>query len=90
MRLAALALALLVPAAAQAAVCGPADQMRLDLERRYGEIPVAYKIEPAGTLVELLASRDTGTWTLARVTTEGVACVLATGHGWRPADEVGA
>ena len=83
--MAALALGLLVqPAAAVRAqpVCMPHDELTKQLYAKFAEAPTANAIANNGALVELFASRDRSSWTLAMTRPGGMSCVLAAGQEW--------
>ncbi len=49
---------------------------------RYAEAPAAIGIG-GGNLVELLTTKDGMTWTIIWTTPKGMACIMASGEGWR-------
>ncbi len=77
------------PAAAQGApaICTARDGLLSQLERKYGEVPVAIGVTggvAGGQLVELLTAKDGMTWTLILTSPQGRSCLIASGEGWRP------
>ncbi|MCH9000383.1 MAG: hypothetical protein IID48_19265 [Proteobacteria bacterium] len=83
--MAALALGLLVqPAAAVRAqpVCMPHDELTKQLYAKFAEAPAANAIANNGALVELFATRDRSSWTLAMTRPGGMSCVLVAGEEW--------
>lgn len=83
--MAALALGLLVqPAAAVRAqpVCMPHDELTKQLYAKFAEAPTANAIANNGALVELFATRDRSSWTLAMTRPGGMSCVLVAGEEW--------
>ena len=83
--MAALALGLLVqPAAAVRAqpVCMPHDELTKQLYEKFAEAPTANAIANNGALVELFATRDRSSWTLAMTRPGGMSCVLVAGEEW--------
>ncbi len=72
------------PALAQGtpAVCNSRDRLLAQLEKRYGEVPVAIGVAD-GALVELLTAKDGFTWTIILTSPKGVSCLVASGEGWR-------
>ncbi len=83
--MAALALGLLVhtAAAVQAQpVCMPHDELIERLYATFAEVPAANAIANNGALVELFATRDGSSWTLAMTRPGGMSCVLVAGEEW--------
>ncbi len=77
------------PAAAQGApaICTARDGLLNQLERKYGEVPVAVGVTgvvAGGALVELLTTKDGLTWTIILTSPQGLSCLIASGEGWRP------
>jgi len=68
-------------AAQQQPPCGPLALM-LEKFAALGEVPVAAGLVTGGSLLEILAAPD-GSWTLFIVTPNKIACMTATGDGWR-------
>ena len=72
------------PAQAQMA-CGKRDSVVERLGEKYGEVRRGGGL--AGrTLLEVWASSATGTFTILRTYTSGVACVIAAGRQWQDED----
>ncbi len=91
-RLAPPALALLAlaaaPAAAQgAATCADHATMVRTLAERWGESRQSIGLDDANAVVELFASRETGTWTLTVTRPGGPTCMVAAGRAWEPVSE---
>lgn len=63
--------------------CQTRDALLAQLDRQYGEAPVAVGVS-GGALVELLSAEDGGTWTLVVTSPKGISCMVAAGEGWRP------
>ena len=83
--MAALALGLLVHSAAAARaqpVCMPHDELTERLYATFAEAPAANAIANNGALVELFATRDRSSWTLAMTRPGGMSCVLVAGEEW--------
>ncbi len=81
----ALALGLLIYTAAAATaqpVCMPHDDLTEQLYAKFAEAPVANAIANNGALVELFATRDRSSWTLAMTRPGGMSCVLVAGEEW--------
>ncbi len=77
------------PASAQGApaLCSAHDGLLSQLERKYGEVPVAVGVAggvAGGALVELLTTKDGMTWTIILTSPQGLSCLIASGEGWRP------
>lgn len=73
-----------VPAVAQ--ISGPCMKRSVflkELETNYGETPVALGIAAGGKVMEIVASRHTGTWTIIMTLPNGVACGIAAGVDWQ-------
>jgi hypothetical protein len=66
-----------------AQVCAARDGLLSQLEKKYGEVPVAIGVAD-GRLVELLTAKDGMTWTIILTSPKGVSCLIASGEGWRP------
>ncbi len=66
-----------------AQVCAARDGLLTQLERKYGEVPVAIGVAD-GRLVELLTAKDGMTWTIILTSPQGVSCLIASGEGWQP------
>ncbi len=83
--MAALALGLLVHTAAAVRaqpVCMPHDELTERLYATFAEAPAANAIANNGALVELFATRDRSSWTLAMTRPGGMSCVLVAGEEW--------
>ncbi len=83
--MAALALGLLVHTAAAVRaqpVCMSHNELTEQLYARFAEVPAANAIANNGALVELFASRDRSSWTLAMTRPGGMSCVLVAGQEW--------
>ena len=77
-----LATALLVLSApAYAMNCAPREQISMQLAAQYHETPSGAGLSGNGSLLVVYASKA-GTWTLAVVSPEGLACVADGGDGW--------
>jgi len=68
--------------------CGERTAIVAKLGKDYGEVRRGGGLAGSSAVFELWASQQTGTWTLLRTGTDGVACVMAVGNGWQ--DEIGA
>lgn len=79
-RAALLALFLATPAMAQP--CAPAEEMLGKLARDYHELPSGIGLSKRGDAIVLYTSPDGRTFTLLRVTSEGIACLIEAGDSW--------
>ena len=73
---------LLVPSTTFAqtdANCAPRQVVVERLEHRFAETVQMIGLGGGNRLLELYASPDTGTWSIVITTTEGVACLVASG-----------
>lgn len=75
-----LLLAACAPAAAQTAQCASYTGIVEGLAERYGERRVMSGTNPDGTVVQMFANGETGTWTALVVQADGMACVVAAGE----------
>lgn len=74
------------PAWAESEPCAERDHVVERLETLYEELPAGSGLEARQdrqALVEVWASRETGTFTVMLTTPDGVSCVLATGTDWQ-------
>ncbi len=74
--------ALHAPDSAAQMACGSYDRMQEQLIQRYEEARVGRGLGSSTVLIEVWASETTGTWTILKVYTTGMACVMASGEGW--------
>ncbi len=75
-----------VPLHAQAAEpspCGPRKQVVSQLEAKFGEEPVAIGVSDNGRLIEILAGKAGGTFTVILTSPQGVSCIVLTGGDWQ-------
>ncbi len=63
-------------------VCMPHDKLTEQLYAKFAEAPAANAIANNGALVELFATRDRSSWTLAMTRPGGISCVLVAGQEW--------
>jgi len=52
------------------------------LARKYGETRRSIGIAANNTVMEVFASTDTGTWTIAVTLPDGLTCLMASGQGY--------
>lgn len=67
----------------EAPMCGTYDELRGFLRERFDERPTSVGLADDGTVMQVFASEDAGTWTMVSVDRQGHACVLATGQAWQ-------
>ena len=53
------------------------------LAKKYQEAQVAVGVTGKGALVEVLTTKDGGTWSILLTNPNGVSCLVASGEGWR-------
>ena len=82
--IAATALAVSAPAAAQPKGCGDRAEMVAHLAKKYQEQPTAFGLQSDGKVVEIFSSKDSGSWTILISTPNGTSCLASTGHAWQP------
>ena len=79
------------PALAQASPAGPACADRrvvIDtLSQNYGETRRSIGLAANDTVMELYASAETGSWTIAVTLPDGRTCLMASGQGFEPVAE---
>lgn len=76
-----LALVILSPDA-NAQTCAEHSKVIANLEKTYSETPVSMGLASNGSLIEILASKNTGTFTIIMTLPNGVSCVMAAGESW--------
>lgn len=69
------------PATAQS-VCGDRDEIVSRLESAYLEKQVALGLDSSGSVVELFASKNGGTFSILVSRPDGVSCLMTAGEGW--------
>lgn len=72
-------------AQAQAITCMPRDALVARLKGSYKEDPAGGGLQNAQRLIEVWASRETGSFTVFVTRPDGVSCIVATGQHWRGA-----
>jgi erythromycin esterase-like protein len=85
LRIAAVAGVALSPASGLAQTgraCAARTQVVERLAERFGETLQSVGVDAGGGLVELFASRDTGTWTILATNPDGSTCLVASGSTW--------
>ena len=62
--------------------CHKAEEIAKQLTARYSEAPVAFGLQSNGTLLQVYASQEKGTWTVVSTTPTGLSCIVAAGKTW--------
>lgn len=81
MKHAILALALSAGAASAQPLCMGTADMLAGLASGFGEYLIGAGLS-GGTLMQIIANPETGTWTLLASTADGRSCVVAAGSDW--------
>ncbi len=71
------------PAAADMPQCSQRESVVSYLEKKYKESPVAIGVTSNGGLVEVLSTNGGGTWTIIVTSAKGWGCLVAAGEGWK-------
>ena len=74
--------AILGPTAAHATACAPREQAVEYLADTYGETRRGIGMSSDGTLMEVFAAEDSGTWTIAVTRPDGTMCMVASGTSY--------
>lgn len=69
------------------AVCGDRAELMSKLADKYKEAPVAQAVTNDGKLVEVVASKHGGTWTILMTKPDGGSCAMAVGQNWRKVEK---
>jgi hypothetical protein len=67
--------------------CAPRAAVIERLASAFSETRQSIGMAANGTVVEMFASTDTGTWTITLTRPDGVTCLVADGHGFERIDE---
>lgn len=70
------------PAKAQPVNCAPRHVIVARLEEGYGETRQSIGLGGNNSLMELFASAETGTWTIALTLPNGLTCLMASGQAF--------
>lgn len=62
--------------------CAPRPIVLQQLADRYGESPRGIGLAGNGAVVEVFASVQTGTWSIAATLADGMTCLVASGQNW--------
>jgi len=65
--------------------CAPRDMVVEQLAANFGESRQSIGLAAQGTVVEVFASFETGTWTITVTNPQGIACLIASGHAFEAA-----
>lgn len=63
--------------------CAPHSDILAHFAEQFDEAPVAAGLTSEGSLLEILSSRDNGTWTMIVIRPDGMSCFVANGEAWR-------
>ena len=66
----------------QRPACHSYIEIARQLDSRYGEKPVSIGLQGNGHLLQVFASKDTGSWTILSMAPNGLACIVAAGRSW--------
>jgi hypothetical protein len=72
------------------ALCAGRADILARVERQFGETTAAFGLTVDGTLMEILATADGGTWTMIESRPDGLACLIAAGVEWQRLQAKGA
>jgi hypothetical protein len=70
-------------AALAAPLCARDEAVSKQLERGYGELPIARGLASDGKLLQVFASEDGLSWTVVLTRPDGVSCIAASGRHWQ-------
>lgn len=65
------------------AACFERAQIIARLQAEYGEQRSGGGVQNAQSVIEVLVSPESGTWTILRTGANGMACILVSGTNWR-------
>lgn len=89
-----LAALLVLPAMSEAqtarTICANRDQIVGALTGYFGETARSWGMGPAGRIVEVFASEETGSWTITVTAPDGTTCLVASGNSWQDLAQVAA
>lgn len=72
-----------VVSAQDARNCAPRDSVLARLAERYGEVRQSIGLGSGGVVIEILASPESGTWTILATVPDGISCLVASGHAFQ-------
>ncbi len=64
-------------------VCGARDSVVAALGEKYGEIRRGGGLAGPTAIFEIWASEATGTWTILKISPDGMTCIMAAGDVWQ-------
>ena len=82
MKILALIAALVATPVAAQENCAPWEEVTQRLRMAYGEVPQVGGVA-AGSMLAWFANPQTGSWTVVGIGSDGIACVLAAGTGYK-------
>ena len=62
--------------------CAPRPVVLERLAESYGETRQSIGLGAQGVVIEMFASRETGSWTITATLPDGVTCLVASGEGY--------
>lgn len=68
--------------------CAPRDFVLERLAERYGETRQSIGLGAQGTVMEVFASAETGSWTIIATLPSGISCMVASGQSFETVAEV--
>ena len=68
--------------------CAPHADVVERLAAGYGEYRQGRGLAADNTVMEVYASLETGTWTIVVTRANGIACLVASGRGYEPTNEL--
>jgi hypothetical protein len=67
-------------------VCGSRGDIVKQLEKKYGETRRSVGLQQGRGVVEIFASKETGSWTILVTDTRGKSCLMAAGEAFQRFD----
>ena len=64
-------------------VCGARGEIIAQLEKKYGETRRSVGLQQGRGVVEIYASKNTGSWTILVTDTRGKSCLMAAGEAFQ-------
>ncbi|HMO08827.1 MAG TPA: hypothetical protein PKD10_14455 [Paracoccaceae bacterium] len=80
-------LTLSAPPAAASPQCGPRAAVLAHLAEKYRETRQSVGLAANSMVMEVFASRDSGSWTITVTSPQGVTCLVASGQGFEAVTE---
>ena len=62
--------------------CHSHAEIAKQLGMKYKEAPISIGLQSNGNLLQVFASKDSGSWTILSTTPKGMSCILAAGKSW--------